>query len=163
MAVNVFELFAKVGIDSSEVQSGLDNVLTMCTNGFKKIAGLGIGAFTNIAKSSVQVGMTFDTAMSQVAATMGLTTEDMKDQVGEVETAYGHFEGNLRDFAKFMGSNTKFSATQAAEALNYMALAGYNVNESMEMMPKFSPKSNFKNRIQYPFQFWFQDCRQVPG
>ena len=135
MAVNVFELFAKVGIDSSEVQSGLDNVLTMCTNGFKKIAGLGIGAFTNIAKSSVQVGMTFDTAMSQVAATMGLTTEDMKDQVGEVETAYGHFEGNLRDFAKFMGSNTKFSATQAAEALNYMALAGYNVNESMEMMP----------------------------
>lgn len=135
MAVNVFELFAKVGVDSSEVQSGLDNVLTMCTNGFKKIAGLGIGAFTNIAKSSVQVGMSFDTAMSQVAATMGLTTEDMKDQVGEVETAYGHFEGNLRDFAKFMGSNTKFSATQAAEALNYMALAGYNVNESMEMMP----------------------------
>lgn len=135
MAVNVFELFAKVGIDSSEVQSGLDNVLTMCTNGFKKIAGLGIGAFTNIAKSSVQVGMSFDTAMSQVAATMGLTTEDMKDQVGEVETAYGHFEGNLRDFAKFMGSNTKFSATQAAEALNYMALAGYKVNESMEMMP----------------------------
>lgn len=135
MAVNVFELFAKVGVDSSEVQSGLDNVLTMCTNGFKKIAGLGIGAFTDIAKSSVQVGMSFDTAMSQVAATMGLTTEDMKDQVGEVETAYGHFEGNLRDFAKFMGSNTKFSATQAAEALNYMALAGYNVNESMEMMP----------------------------
>lgn len=135
MAVNVFELFAKVGIDSSEVQSGLDNVLTMCTNGFKKIAGLGIGAFTNIAKSSVQVGMSFDTAMSQVAATMGLTTEDMKDQVGKVETAYGHFEGNLRDFAKFMGSNTKFSATEAAEALNYMALAGYGVEESMEMMP----------------------------
>lgn len=131
MAVNVFELFAKVGVDSSEVQSGLDNVLTMCTNGFKKIAGLGIGAFADIAKSSVQVGMSFDTAMSQVYATMGDKVNEQVELNGKlVESSEA-----LRDFAKEMGSSTKFSATQAAEALNYMALAGYGVEESMEMMP----------------------------
>ena len=58
--------------------------------------------------------------MSQVAATMG-TTVDQIDQ--------------LRDFAMEMGAKTAFSATQAAEALNYMALAGYDAETSMAMLP----------------------------
>lgn len=77
-------------------------------------------ALVGFAADSVQVGQTFDAAMSQVAATMGITT----DQIGE-----------LRDFAQEMGATTQFSATQAAEALNYMALAGYDAETSMEMMP----------------------------
>lgn len=72
------------------------------------------------ATSAVDAGMQFDTAMSQVAATMGTTT----DQVGE-----------LRDYALEMGSKTAFSATEAADALNYMALAGYNAETSMAMLP----------------------------
>lgn len=73
-----------------------------------------------VGVASLKVGMDFDTAMSQVAATMGTTV----DQVGE-----------LREFAKEMGSTTAFSATQAAEGLNYMALAGYSAEESMKMLP----------------------------
>ena len=34
-----------------------------------------------------------------------------------------------------MGSTTAFSATQAADALNYMALAGYDTETSIEMLP----------------------------
>lgn len=79
------------------------------------------GAMVGFAKSSVDAGMTFDTSMSQVAATMGTTV----DQIGE-----------LRDFAQEMGSKTAFSASQAADALNYMALAGYDANQSMDMLPK---------------------------
>lgn len=70
---------------------------------------------------SVQTGMGFDSAMSQVAATMGKT-------VGEIS--------ELRDYAKEMGAATAFSATQSAEALNFMALAGYDAQTSMEMLPK---------------------------
>lgn len=58
--------------------------------------------------------------MSQVAATMGVTV----DEIGE-----------LRDFAQEMGSTTAFSATEAADALNYMALAGYDAETSMTMLP----------------------------
>ena len=76
-----------------------------------------VGAF---AKSAIDAGSSFDTSMSQVAATMGTTT----DQIG-----------NLRDFAQEMGRTTAFSATQAADALNYMALAGYSADQSMEMLP----------------------------
>lgn len=41
----------------------------------------------------------------------------------------------LRDFAQEMGATTAFSATQSAEALNYMALAGYDAETSMSMLP----------------------------
>lgn len=77
----------------------------------------GMGAF---GASSVEAGKEFDAAMSQVAATMGTAV----DQIGD-----------LRDFAMEMGSTTAFSATQAAEALNYMALAGYDAETSMAMLP----------------------------
>lgn len=73
-----------------------------------------------IGGASLKAGADFDTAMSQVAATSGKT-------VGEI--------GELRDFAKEMGATTAFSATQAAEGLNYMALAGYDAETSMQMLP----------------------------
>lgn len=87
----------------------------------KAIGALGLAAgIGSFAKSSVDAGMQFDSAMSQVAATMGKTT----DEIGE-----------LRDFAKQMGSSTAFSASEAAEALNYMALAGYDSKTAMSMLP----------------------------
>ena len=76
-------------------------------------------AVAAFSKSAVDVGSAFDKSMSQVAATMGKT-------VSEVES--------LRDFAQEMGAKTAFSATQAADALNFMALAGYDANESMSML-----------------------------
>lgn len=77
-------------------------------------------AFGSVAKEAVNVGMDFDKSFSQVAATMGTTT----DQIGE-----------LRDFAQEMGATTAFSATQASDALNYMALAGYDAETSMRVLP----------------------------
>ena len=77
-----------------------------------------VGAF---AASSVKTGMEFDSAMSQVAATMGKTVDEVQD---------------LRAVAQEMGATTAFSATQAAEGLNYMALAGYSAEQSMTMLPK---------------------------
>ena len=73
-----------------------------------------------VGAASLKVGADFDTAMSQVAATMGTTVDQIQD---------------LRDFAKEMGSTTAFTATQAAEGLNYMALAGYDAEKSMQMLP----------------------------
>lgn len=92
--------------------------------GATKLASLAIGgattAITAFAASSVNVGKEFDASMSQVAATMGKSVDEIQE---------------LRDFAQQMGSTTAFSATQAAEALNYMALAGYDSQTSMQMLP----------------------------
>lgn len=73
-----------------------------------------------LATASVKVGADFDKAMSQVAATMGTTVDEIQE---------------LRDFAIEMGSTTAFSATEAAEGLNYMALAGYDAEKAMAMLP----------------------------
>lgn len=77
-------------------------------------------AAVGFASDAVQTGMTFDASMSQVAATMGTTVDQIQD---------------LRAFAQEMGATTAFSATQAADALNYMALAGYDAETSMKMLP----------------------------
>lgn len=95
-----------------------------------------IGAF---GAASVKTGAAFDSSMSQVAATMGKTMDDMGKEVGSTTLTLNgqvqQFSGNLREFAQVMGQNTAFSATQAADALNYMALAGYDTQQSMDMLP----------------------------
>nr|DAG14966.1 MAG TPA: minor tail protein [Caudoviricetes sp.] len=73
-----------------------------------------------LAKSSVSVGMSFEASMSQVAATMGKSADEIE---------------SLTKVAKEMGSSTKFSATQAADALNYLALAGYDADKAAEVLP----------------------------
>ena len=109
---NVFDLYGKISIDTSGFMSALSVAQ-------KAISAAATG-ITNFAKSSVQTGMNFDKSMSQVAATMGKTVDEIQD---------------LRQFAQKMGSETAFSASQAADALNYMALAGYDAETSMNMLP----------------------------
>ena len=142
-------LKAVLGLDSSQFDNGLNAASGKMSSfggalksGFGTVAKIGAAALgaattavTGFAAASVKTGMTFDSSMSQVAATLGLSMSEMENAVGSVETSFGTFEGNLRDFAQFMGQNTAFSASQAADALNYMALAGYNAQQSMDMLP----------------------------
>lgn len=143
--MNVFELSAKISLNTvgfvnglnsaadkaksvgNTISGGLSNVANTIQDKLAnaaKAAGIAIASatagITAFAGSAVKAGMGFDSAMSQVAATMGKSIEDIQD---------------LREFAKKMGSETAFSATQAAEALNYMALAGYDSKKSMAMLP----------------------------
>lgn len=79
-----------------------------------------VSKLIEVGKEAIGVGAEFDKGMSQVAATMGVAT----DEVGE-----------LTEFAKHMGETTSFSASQAASALNFMALAGYDAETSMRVLP----------------------------
>lgn len=72
------------------------------------IGGVGVAA--------VKTAADFDSAMSQVAAVSGATGKD--------------FDA-LRSKAREMGSKTKFSATEAAEAMNYMAMAGWKTEDML--------------------------------
>ena len=73
-----------------------------------------------IGQNAITTGMDFDESMAQVAATMGVTVDEVD---------------NLRQFAQKMGETTAFSASQSADALNYMALAGYDAETSMRVLP----------------------------
>ena len=75
-----------------------------------------VGAFTGAIKTAAD----FDAAMSQVAAVSGATGDD--------------FDA-LRNIAQEMGATTKFSASEAAEGLNYMAMAGWKTDQMISGLP----------------------------
>lgn len=147
--MSLLNLVAKLTLDTSEYESSLGKAESSA-GGFgkkfggavKKVAAVGVKAFTaataaigSFGVASVKTGQEFDKSMSQVAATMGMTVADMESDVQTVDLAWGKFTGNLRDYAQEMGANTAFSAKQSADALNYMALAGYDTLTSMQMLP----------------------------
>lgn len=71
-----------------------------------------VGAFTAAVKTTGD----FDAAMSKVQAVSGATADQME---------------LLRAKAKEMGETTKFSASESAEALNYMAMAGWKTDQML--------------------------------
>lgn len=72
------------------------------------VAGLGAAA--------VKTATDFDEGMSKVAAISGATGDDLDA---------------LRDKAREMGAKTKFSATEAAAAMEYMAMAGWKTEDML--------------------------------
>lgn len=107
-------------LDTSGFTKGVSSMTVAAGNLISDLTKTATTKLAGLAKSSVSVGMNFDASMSQVAATMGTTV----DQID-----------NLTKVAKEMGSSTKFTATQAADALNYLALAGYDANKAAEVLP----------------------------
>lgn len=103
------------------------SVANVFVDAIKGAAGAGL----DFLKDSVGVSMEFDSAMSQVMATMGYSVAELHTEGSEASKAYER----LSDFAQEMGRTTAFSASEAAEALNYMALAGYDVDTSIDTLP----------------------------
>ena len=107
-------------LDTSGFTKGVSSMTVAAGNLIADLTKTAGSKLAGLAQSSVSVGMSFDASMSQVAATMG-TTVDQIDSLTKV--------------AKEMGSTTKFTATQAADALNYLALAGYDADKAAEVLP----------------------------
>ena len=136
--MDVFDLFAKISLDSSEYEKGLETAKskglsvsndfgTKFTSGIEKgvktLAKWGAaagGALTAAGGYAIKVGGDFEAGMSQVAAISGATGDDLQ---------------KLTDLAKEMGSKTKFSATEAAEGYQYMAMAGWKTEDMLNGLP----------------------------
>ena len=87
------------------------------------VGGLGTAAVTTAAN--------FESSMSQVQATMGIT----KDAMSKVDGQTVNTMSTLSELAKKMGAETAFSASECAEALNYLALAGYDTQQMCDTLP----------------------------
>ena len=96
----------------------------------KKMMPVTLG-ITALGTAAVSTAANFESAMSQVQATMGIT----KDSMSEVDGQSVNTMDTLTALAKEMGETTAFSATECAEALNYLALAGYDTQEMVDTLP----------------------------
>lgn len=124
------ELFVTLAIKDTAYKKGLKDAEGNASSSTSKIGGAfksvgkvaetamaaGSAAAVAFTKTSIDAGMNFDTAMSQVAATMGTTV----DKIGNVEAK-----------AEEMGRTTKYTATEAAEGMNILAQAGLSADEQI--------------------------------
>ena len=103
--------FAKIGAAGEVMQNVGDKISGAGEKLLPVTAGI-----TALGTAAVKTGADFDAAMSKVAAVSGATGEDLEA---------------LRAKAREMGSQTKFSASEAAEAMNYMAMAGWKTEDML--------------------------------
>ena len=127
--MNLLDLVARLSFEDTDFEQGVSNVERRVTTMGGVISKVVMaGGILKLGKDALKTGMDFDSAMSQVAATLGLSQEEINRTGGEFE--------QLRNKALEMGSSTKFTSTESAEALNYLAMAGLSTQESIAMLPK---------------------------
>ena len=110
-ANNSHTALEKMGVLGETLQSAGDKISDVGQKLLPVTAGV-----TALGTIAVKTGADFDSAMSKVAAVSGATGSEMDA---------------LREKAREMGSKTKFSASEAAEAMNYMAMAGWKTNDML--------------------------------
>lgn len=102
-----------------EAGSKLQNLGSPLTGAGQKMLPV-TGAIAGIGAAAVKVGADFDSSMSKVKALSGANEEQF---------------AQLRQAALDAGETTAFSASEAADALGYMALAGWDADQSMTALP----------------------------
>lgn len=151
--MNVFELWASINLETNGFEQSLNNAKKSfnsfsdsiknisksikenpLTKGFEAVESVGKKAADGITAAvkgfavastavagfgtaAVKSGMEFDATMSQVSAISGATGNDFSA---------------LRNKALEMGASTKFSASEAAEALTYMGMAGWKTQDMLD-------------------------------
>lgn len=99
----------------SEVGGKLENAGNAIAGAGKKMMGV-TTVIGGLGTAAVKTAADFDTSMSKVAAVSGATGKDLQA---------------LRDKAREMGAKTKYSASEAADAMNYMAMAGWKTEDML--------------------------------
>lgn len=120
------QTLTKIGEVGSKVESFGNGV----TNVGKKVS-VASAAVTAMGGAAVKTAADFESSMSQVQATMGIT----KDSMSKVNGQSVNTMDTLSDLAKTMGAKTAYSASECAEALNYLALAGYDTQQMCDTLP----------------------------
>ena len=106
-------------IDTGGFKTGIDKLKGLAKTGVSAITTTLAGIATTLgagATAAATVGSSFEAAMSKVSAISGASGKDLQ---------------SLTDKAKEMGAKTKFSASESAEALQYMAMAGWNTTSML--------------------------------
>lgn len=117
----------KYGDGFNEALKEMDDATDAASDGFTVMKGaladlianginLAISAIKDLAKETFTVGANFEQSMAKVGAISGAQGDDLQ---------------KLTDKAKEMGETTRFSASEAAEAFQFMAMAGWETEDML--------------------------------
>lgn len=105
--------------DTKKSSDGFTVMKGALANLVAKGLSFAIDAVKDLGSDVLEVGKNFESSMSNVSALSGATGEDLE---------------MLEDTARKYGATTQFSASEAADALGYMALAGWDANQSADAL-----------------------------
>lgn len=117
-------------IDKTGFKLGLDALGSIASKGMAAVTAAvtaAAGAVSALGGYAISVGKDFESSMAQVIATMGITKDTVQDGVNSYDL--------LKEAAAAAGESTVFSASEAADALNYLALAGYDAAKAADALP----------------------------
>jgi len=125
MAANQMNVF--LNLDVNKFNAALRNAQRSMTKFGRSMQRVGQNLTTSVTLPVVAIGgnalrtaAQFESAMNQVAAVSGATGKQFQE---------------LENLAKQLGETTSFSASQAAEGMSFLAMAGFEVNDILQSMP----------------------------
>ncbi len=118
VAVKAGEEFSKGIVNIVDKANDIENTISLAFGG----AGAAIGTY------AFTTGKDFESSMANVIAIMGKTKESVTDDGANIYNM-------LSDAAKEAGASTMFTATESADALGYLALAGYDAYKAVNALP----------------------------
>lgn len=126
MANIIANLAVKIGVDTSEFQSKMDSLKNSLQKTGDRLKSVGTtmsasltAPIVGLGTAVVMTGANFEEAMSKVQAVTGASGKELEQ---------------LEAKARELGATTKFSATEAAEAMGYLGMAGFDTNQIMDSM-----------------------------
>ena len=122
--MDLFSLFAKISLDTSEYDKGLDTAAKKLHEVGKSMSDTGktltkwvTAPVAGLGTAIIKTGADYEAGMSKVQAISGATAADM---------------AMLGDEAMRMAAQTKFSTSESAEAYQYMAMAGWDAQQMVD-------------------------------
>jgi len=122
--LDLFSLFARISLDTSEYDKGLDTAAKKLHEVGKSMSDTGktltkwvTAPVAGLGTAIIKTGADYEAGMSKVQAISGATAADM---------------AMLGDEAMRMAAQTKFSTSESAEAYQYMAMAGWDAQQMVD-------------------------------
>lgn len=144
------ELQVAIVADTSQVASGIERGVSGAMSGVQRetsrsmadVVGNIQGGFQRAGDQAVRTGKTLSKnvtapilGIATAALTVGMRFQDQMARVQAISGATGEDLSALTETAQHLGSTTRFSANEAAEGMEFLALAGFETSEIIGAMP----------------------------
>ena len=133
--MELFKLFGTIAVKNSEANSAIDETTAKAKSFSENLSD----KFTDIGEKTTKLGAKMSFGLTTPITLIGTKAiqatadfESAMSEVGAISGATGDDLIALENKAKEMGETTKFSASESAEALKYMAMAGWKTGDMLD-------------------------------
>lgn len=119
-------IYIDTKIDSQGYEKGLAKMKSDITGFLKKMSVVVTGFLAGFSASTIKFGSDFETSLAKIGATLGKTADEMKNLDDEMQA--------IKNTARDWGARTIYSATEAANAMQYLIQSGMDATTAMEAL-----------------------------